>query len=56
VRFGPARVSAKYPTNWQTYAAFTQGKSSWYGLNIDGKTDADDLAIIQANMGLRCPK
>ncbi|MBF0282234.1 MAG: sulfatase-like hydrolase/transferase [Zetaproteobacteria bacterium] len=29
-------------------------QSSWYDLNLDGVTDAADLAIINANMGMRC--
>ncbi len=49
-------VDRRDVADWQTYAAFTQGRSSWYDLNIDGRTDADDLAIIQAHMGTRCAK
>jgi hypothetical protein len=30
------------------------GKSSWYDLNLDGRTDTADLAIIQQNLGKKC--
>lgn len=29
--------------------------SSWYDMNLDGHTDATDLAIIQAHLGAACP-
>lgn len=41
-------------TDWQIYLAIAQGKSSWYDFNLDGLTDADDLAIIQQNLGIQC--
>ena len=30
------------------------GDSSWYDFNLDGKTDAADLAIIDSHFGQRC--
>src|SRR5690606_1356631 len=38
---------------WERYANLT-GLSSVYDLNLDGRTDALDEAIIRENMGLDC--
>jgi len=40
--------------NWQELSGLNGGRSSWYDFNHDGKTDAADRAIIQANMGKTC--
>jgi hypothetical protein len=45
------RVNQTDVTNWQ---AFNGKGPSQYDINLDGRTDEADLAIIQANMGLDC--
>lgn len=40
--------------NWQELSQLNGGQSSWYDFNHDGRTDAADRAIIQANLGRRC--
>lgn len=49
-------VDSKDLTEFNRWATTTGGKSSWYDFNLDGLTDAADLAIIQANLGKSCPK
>jgi hypothetical protein len=40
--------------DWQAFVELSGGKSSWYDLNRDGLTDAEDLQIIRENMGAQC--
>ena len=40
--------------NWAYFSKLNGGGSSWYDFNHDGRTDAADRAIIEANMGKRC--
>jgi hypothetical protein len=40
---------------WRKFAALAMGGSSWYDFNLDGYTDTADLAVIQANLGTKCP-
>lgn len=40
--------------DWSDFAALSLGKSSWYDINLDGVTDASDLAIIEFNQGTEC--
>jgi len=40
--------------NWEYFSQLNEGRSSWYDFNLDGRTDEEDLAIIEANMGLDC--
>jgi hypothetical protein len=43
--------------NWTLFSQIPttpSPSSSWYDFNHDGKTDADDLAMIQGNLGKRC--
>lgn len=47
-------VDQKDLDNWQELSQLNGGQSSWYDLNHDGRTDAADRAIIQANFGRRC--
>jgi hypothetical protein len=37
--------------DWAKFAALSEGQSSWFDFNRDGLTNAEDLAIIQANQG-----
>jgi len=34
----------------------TRGASSWYDINMDGRTDIADLALIRSVIGTRCPQ
>jgi hypothetical protein len=45
------KVNGKDIQDWKFFQALSQGKSSWYDLNFDGKTDDADLAIIQQHLG-----
>lgn len=51
-------VDAKDVAGFELYAASPlgsgTGESSWYDFNVDGKTDAADLAIINSHFGQRC--
>lgn len=49
-----AVVDAQDLANWQYFSTLNGGRSSWYDFNHDGRTDAADRAIIEANMGRRC--
>ena len=40
---------------WRKFNELTNGGSSWYDFNLDGYTDNDDLAVIQAHLGTKCP-
>ncbi|TAL45504.1 MAG: arylsulfatase [Methylovulum sp.] len=46
-------VDNKDIAGWQ-YFQEHGGKSSWYDINLDGLTNADDLTIIQQNFGKSC--
>jgi len=39
---------------WKFFNALAMGGSSWYDFDLDGQTDFNDLAIIQANLGTKC--
>jgi arylsulfatase A-like enzyme len=41
-------------SNWERFSQLNEGRSSWYDFNLDGRTDEEDLAVIEANMGLDC--
>ena len=51
---GDLQVNQDDLDGWQYWAEPERGKSSWFDLNYDGLTDAEDLAIIEANMGNDC--
>jgi hypothetical protein len=39
---------------WRMFAGLAMGGSSWSDFNLDGKTNAADLAIIHEHLGTRC--
>ncbi len=41
--------------NWLKFALGTRGGSSWYDINMDGRTDIKDLALIRRVLGTKCP-
>ena len=47
-------VDALDAADWADFAALSNGESSWFDMNLDGFTDAADLAIIVANQGIEC--
>jgi hypothetical protein len=47
-------VNAQDIADWRSLRALSQGKSSWYDINLDGLTDSVDLAIIRQNLGTTC--
>ena len=42
--------------NWTLFRAVSHGESSWYDFNLDGRTNASDLAIIRQYLGTKCLK
>jgi hypothetical protein len=40
---------------WRFFNELAMGGSSWYDFDLDGQTDSNDLAIIQAHLGTKCP-
>ena len=46
-------VDAEDLSNFASMARLTAG-SSWYDVNLDGKTDGDDLSIIELNQNASC--
>jgi len=42
--------------NWAVFAAPDQGESSWYDIDLDGRTDWTDFQIILDNLGTRCER
>jgi hypothetical protein len=48
------KVNQKDIDDWSYFASFSNGGSSWYDLNLDGKTDSADLLIIKKNLGRDC--
>ena len=40
---------------WRKFNELAMGGSSWYDFDLDGQTDSTDFAIIQANLGTKCP-
>lgn len=51
---GDGLVNQEDLDNWQRYSELNEGRSSWYDLNLDGRTDREDLAIIEASLGSDC--
>jgi hypothetical protein len=47
-------VNALDEADWADFAALSLGESSWFDIDLDGFTDATDLAIIAANQGITC--
>ena len=47
-------VDQKDLDEWAFWAQETNGKSSWYDINLDGLTDEHDLTIIENNLGVAC--
>lgn len=39
---------------WSRFADLSAGKSSWYDMDQDGLTNAQDLVVIEANLGKHC--
>jgi Sulfatase len=50
------KVNGKDVKDWEFFSALSGGMSSWYDLNFDGKTNGDDLDIIQQHLGTNCLK
>lgn len=49
-------VNAEDLDNWQFFNTENGGHSSWYDFNLDGLTNNADGAIIEQNLGTKCPK
>ncbi|HLF29527.1 MAG TPA: hypothetical protein VI566_00715, partial [Xanthomonadales bacterium] len=47
-------VNEQDEADWGNFAVLSLGESSWYDINLDGLTDASDLAIIEFNQGTEC--
>ena len=47
-------VDQKDLDEWAFWQQETNGKSSWYDINLDGLTDEDDRTIIENNLGVTC--
>jgi hypothetical protein len=47
-------VNALDEADWADFAALSLGETSWFDIDLDGFTDATDLAIIAANQGITC--
>jgi arylsulfatase A-like enzyme len=47
-------VDALDEADWADFAELSLGESSWFDIDLDGFTDATDLAIIAANQGTAC--
>lgn len=48
-------VNSKDRSDYDYYRTLAKGFSSWFDFNLDGRTNSDDLAIIQQNQGTTCP-
>ena len=50
------KVDGKDLVAWKFFQTLSDGQSSWYDFNLDGKTDAADRAIIKQHLGMNCLK
>ncbi len=50
------KVNGKDLVAWKFFQTLSEGQSSWYDLNFDGKTDATDKALIKQYLGTNCLK
>jgi hypothetical protein len=48
------QVNSLDETDYATFANLSKGNSSWYDINLDGKTDSLDLDIVRAQQGTAC--
>ena len=48
------QVNSLDEADYAEFADLSKGNSSWYDINLDSKTDTQDLDIIRANQGTAC--
>lgn len=48
------QVNSLDEADYTEFADLSKGLSSWYDINLDGKTDTRDLDLIRANKGTAC--
>lgn len=48
------KVDEQDLAEWEKWSTRNGGRSSWYDLNLDGKTDEADKAIVEENLGRDC--
>jgi hypothetical protein len=50
------KVDGKDLVDWKFFSALSGGQSSWYDVNLDGKTEEADRSIIVQHLGTNCLK